>query len=212
MNFRFLSTLVKKSVLNPEIRRVMSVEGDLSDLEASKLVELAQNTPRDSVIVEVGSFRGRSTVALALGAMKGHENIVYAVDPHLQFVGIYGGRFGPEDQVALYRNLVRHGVGRTVKVICLPSIQAATSWSQRNIGLLWIDGDHSAEAVRADLNAWYPHLLDGGVVAFHDSHGEGVQSAINSASESKGLLVRGAVDTLTWLSRSNANGLEAAPA
>jgi predicted O-methyltransferase YrrM len=210
MSFKSIGTLVSKAFAPSGLKRLMSIEGDLSEAEASELMLLAQQVPKGAVIVEIGSFRGRSTVALALGAMKGHENVVYAVDPHLQCVGIYGRRFGPEDQVAFYRNLVRYGVGRIVKVIGLPSVQAATCWPERNIGLLWIDGDHRAEAVRADLGAWYPHLLEIGVVAFHDSHGEGVQSAIHLASESKGLLVKGAVDTLTWLSRSNANTIQSA--
>jgi hypothetical protein len=34
---------------------------------------------------------------------------------------------------------------------------------------IFIDGDHSYEAVKQDFEDWYPKLSKGGVVAFHDS-------------------------------------------
>lgn len=179
----------------------MSIEGQLTSAEAGKLIDLAQAAPKGSAIVEIGSYRGRSTTALAFGALKGCAKSVYAVDPHLPFVGLYGARFGPEDQAALYNNLSRHGVGKIVHVVSLPSLQTARAWSDQNIGLLWIDGDHSVEAVLADVEAWYPHILPGAVVAFHDNHGEGVRSAIDSTQKYKQLSLEGEVDTLSWLSK-----------
>ncbi len=37
------------------------------------------------------------------------------------------------------------------------------------IGLLFIDGDHTYEGVQGDLQAWYPHMKDNGVILFHDA-------------------------------------------
>jgi hypothetical protein len=37
------------------------------------------------------------------------------------------------------------------------------------IELLFIDGDHSYEAVRRDAELWLPRLMDGGTVMFHDA-------------------------------------------
>jgi hypothetical protein len=36
------------------------------------------------------------------------------------------------------------------------------------IELLFVDGDHSYEAVRHDAELWLPRLMDGGTVMFHD--------------------------------------------
>jgi hypothetical protein len=34
---------------------------------------------------------------------------------------------------------------------------------------LWIDGDHSYEGAKKDLDGFFPHLVPHGVVAFHDA-------------------------------------------
>ena len=38
----------------------------------------------------------------------------------------------------------------------------------RSVHGIFIDGDHSYEAVRADLAAWEPKLVPGGILAGHD--------------------------------------------
>ncbi len=37
-----------------------------------------------------------------------------------------------------------------------------------HIGVLFIDGDHSYEGCRRDIEAWYPHMAMNGVMIFHD--------------------------------------------
>jgi hypothetical protein len=48
------------------------------------------------------------------------------------------------------------------------SNDAAADWDGPPVGLLYIDGDHSAAAIRTDLAAWAPHLAERHVVAFDD--------------------------------------------
>jgi len=36
------------------------------------------------------------------------------------------------------------------------------------IDWLHIDGDHSKEGIQGDLLAWYPHVITGGFISFHD--------------------------------------------
>lgn len=184
-----------------DIERLMSIEGQLSRAEVEQLFELSKNVPFGAVIVEIGSYRGRSAITLALGAASRNNNIVYAVDPHIAFRGVFGAEFGPDDQAQMYRNLSTFLVGHRVCVVSLPSVNAARAWTEANIGLLWIDGDHTEEAVRNDLVAWYPYVLSGGVVAFHDNHGEGVKSVIGISQNTKKLVFQGEVDTLSWLSK-----------
>jgi predicted O-methyltransferase YrrM len=157
---------------------VMSIEGQISRAEAKTLLELAQNTIADSVIIEIGSYRGRSSVALAFGALLGNHNRVYAIDPHVEFRGIFGGQFGPRDQAELYSNLVKAGVGDIVAVVSLPSLVVAKGWHQRNVGLLWIDGDHNYEAVRTDYEVWRDFLIEDSVIALHDNQAPGVEQLI----------------------------------
>jgi len=157
----------------------MLVEGQLRRVEAVRLFDCAKDVPHDQCIVEIGSYRGRSTTALALGAACGGGAFVYAIDPHDEFVGVLGGTFGPPDQEAMYRNLTWAGVGRWVKAVNLPSTAVAPGWDRTNVGLLWIDGDHRYEAVRADIDLWYPHVVDRGIIALHDADTADVQRAAN---------------------------------
>jgi predicted O-methyltransferase YrrM len=176
----------------------MSVEGQISRAEARALVELARDTAPGTAIVEVGTFRGRSTTALALGSRLGRRNRVFAVDPHEKFTGVFGGAFGPKDQAALYRNITRADVGDIVAVVSLPSRAAARSWTEKNVSLLWIDGDHRYEAVFSDYSAWSGFLIAGGIVAFHDRAALGVAKLVEELVQNHQLLPQGDVEALVW--------------
>jgi predicted O-methyltransferase YrrM len=151
-----------------DLALVDATEGWLSLAEARALRSLARAVGAGRSIVEVGSYRGRSAVALALGARRGSGATVYAVDPHAPFLGARGGRFGPQDRAAFYANVSRAGVGEHVALVGLPSSVAARGWTRSDVGLLFLDGDHRYEAVRADFESWAPHLSEGAIVAFDD--------------------------------------------
>jgi hypothetical protein len=150
------------------LRPVMITRGLISRAEAQLLYGLARDVTA-GVIVEVGSYRGRSTTALALGSRAGSGVPVYAVEPHDSFQDHEGSpRFGPSDRAAFYRTMLRTRGFRLVHLVNLSSEEVAPGWT-RPVGLLWIDGDHSAAAVRRDLAAWRPHLLPGAPVVFDDA-------------------------------------------
>lgn len=157
----------ERSELEALVDVVDSVEGWLSRDQAALLLRLASEVPAHEAIVEIGNYRGRSTVALGLGAERGGAT-VFSIDPHDEFVGARGGRFGPRDQAQLYANLVRAGVGARVRVICLASEQVASSWRKRDVRLLFLDGDHRYEAVRNDYESWERHLVRDAEVLFDD--------------------------------------------
>lgn len=48
------------------------------------------------------------------------------------------------------------------------SLVEATYWEDESIDVLLVDADHSYEAVRADIEAWWPKVRKGGIVFFHD--------------------------------------------
>jgi hypothetical protein len=48
------------------------------------------------------------------------------------------------------------------------SSELAASWNKPPLDFVFIDADHSYDAVRADVLGWLPHVRDGGIVAGHD--------------------------------------------
>lgn len=142
-------------------------EGMINLAEATILYELAKAC-QDGCIVEVGSYRGRSAVALGRGSLDGHKVPVYAIEPHEEFTGEMGGKFGPPDRGAFYTAMLATSCYHAVRLVNLSSEVVAPGWNKK-ISLLFIDGDHSYEGVKRDFNCWSPHLAPNALVAFDDS-------------------------------------------
>ncbi len=140
-----------------QVRRLIaSVRGWLTDEEAELLFEAAKACTGRGVIVEIGSWRGKSTICLARGSRAGLGVPVYAVDLHAkQFE-----RFK--------RNLERAAIADLVHPIRARSQEAAHEF-QEPVELLFVDGSHEEALVRQDFEKWVPKVIDGGLVAFHDT-------------------------------------------
>lgn len=156
------------------------VEGWLGKREGPYLYQLAMAAARLGVIVEIGSWQGRSTIWLGKGssAVDGHE--LYAIDPHVggpdqEKIGL----INVNTEKAFRDNIKRAGLETKVIALVMPSADALKAWSQ-TIGMLWIDGDHSYEAVSADFYGWAPFVADRGIIAFHDTYSwDGVRRLVD---------------------------------
>ncbi len=144
---------------------LVGIDGWLSDREADLLFRLASQCTGKGAIVEIGSWKGKSTVCLSLGSRKGVGTYVTAIDPHTG-----SSEHGTVDTYAEFlRNIERTGISPMVKPIRKRSQDVAKEWQGGPVELLWIDGAHEYEFVLRDLLLWEPHLMEGGVIAFHDS-------------------------------------------
>lgn len=52
--------------------------------------------------------------------------------------------------------------------ICGDSTQVGLTWSKGKVDLVFIDGDHSYEHCKSDIESWLPHVKEGGVMCLHD--------------------------------------------
>src|SRR5581483_6669475 len=68
---------------------------------------------------------------------------------------------------AFLANVERNGVARRVQVEAGYSYDVVRRWSAE-IDLLFIDADHSYEAVLRDVDDWSPFVRAGGWIALHD--------------------------------------------
>jgi hypothetical protein len=182
------------------------IGGWLDEREGVLLYKLAKQC-RQGVIVEIGSYKGRSTVWLGQGSLAGSKPMIYAVDPHT-FTAKVDGEDRPEHskEMTTYdefiRNIKAGGVDSLVKPMVTTSQEAAKNW-KLPVGLLWIDGDHSYEGVKQDVELWEPHLIDGGVIAFHDSFGEPVKRLLREKIYGNDHFYKqGVVEMITYATKS----------
>ena len=150
------------------LSEIGTVEGFLSENEMRFLALLAACPTADGEVIEIGSFKGRSTIILARMAGLAGNGPINAVDPMNApsetdpDLGDAGSSL-PDFE----KNLERFGVRHRVRFFQKTSSEMAREWSGP-IRLLWIDGDHTYEGTRRDLECFEPHLADGAIVAFHD--------------------------------------------
>lgn len=145
---------------------VGGVDGWLTPREGAALFRRAAACRGRGVVVEIGSWHGRSTIVLAAGAAAGAGAAVHAVDPHAGLPVIGAGPSLDRFQA----NLAAAGVtDRVVPHVCT-SVEAARAFDAP-VELVYIDGAHDHASVLADFQAWVPHVVDGGVMAFHDTIG-----------------------------------------
>lgn len=143
---------------------VTGVHGFFFAPEAYALATHAKQCDPAGCIVEIGSFQGRSTVVL--GTFSPHDVAVYAIDPHQ---ASYGDPypFGDVDRSLWAQNILLYGLAAKVRPINLEACQVGLIWD-KHISLLFIDGPHTYAEVRDELELFLPHVLKGGIVAFHD--------------------------------------------
>lgn len=124
----------------------------LSVGEVRLLKKLAFWTEAGKIVVNIGAGAGTSAAAF----LEANRAItVYSVD------------ISAENLKNEAKALAAAGLPPTIQ-INKRSALAGKAWDAGEIGLLFIDGDHSAPAVWADINAWVPHVEAGGIVVFHD--------------------------------------------
>ena len=93
---------------------------------------------------------------------------LYAVEPHEQFRGLYGGEFGPVDRGCFMRTMAETGLYEHVHLVNVSSEFLSDNWPMP-VSLLYIDGDHRYEAVKRDFECWRGKLAAHAVIIFDDA-------------------------------------------
>jgi predicted O-methyltransferase YrrM len=142
-------------------------EGWLTKKEAALLWMLAKKCSGKGVILEIGSWKGKSTSFLGQGAKGGSGVKVYAVDPHTG-TSTHAGSGASSTLSEFKRNIASAEAEDSIVPIVKTSQQAAADFSEP-VELCFIDGNHDFESVQQDITLWFPKIINGGFVAFHDS-------------------------------------------
>ncbi|RPI55035.1 MAG: class I SAM-dependent methyltransferase [Deltaproteobacteria bacterium] len=148
--------------MDSPIKKAASIRGLTTEVQLKWLYEAAQ---RMESIVEIGSHRGRSTYVLCSGC----RGKVYAVDPFEWDPWHCGNVFDD-----FMRNLRTF---HNLSVLIMTSEEAAASvWVPPSVDMVFIDADHSYEAVLADLRFWEPRVKK--MICGHDIKMPGVKQAV----------------------------------
>lgn len=145
------------------------VRGATPDEIGMTLADYAVRVPADQEIVELGVFQGRTALIMAWGAKLGHGAHVTGIDPWDLEGNVYDPPFTEADsrRWAEYR-INELGYGDAITLIQAFSHDVAEWWIPRPVGLLYVDGDHTKEGARRDIESWAPHLVPGAVIAVDD--------------------------------------------
>jgi len=157
---------------------ISEIKGFLDEDEGLRLFELASEACSLGPCLEVGSFCGKSTVYLGI-ACKIKGRTLFSIDHHrgseeqqpgqLYFDSdLIDSKSGLIDSFPCFRAVIEKAeLDEVVVPIVTKSHVAAKDWATP-LGLVFIDGGHGYETVMTDYECWYPHLLPGGLLVFHD--------------------------------------------
>lgn len=174
---------------------------DVYDLAIDRAVQQGRNR-----LVEVGSLFGRSAVYLAQQMIDHkvpgkllvvdtfytqsdavfHENIFAPKSPYSQIVNRHGSLLK-----AFQYYVSACDVDNKIEVVVKDSVTAAIGTTN---DFVFIDANHTYEAIHADIKAWMPTIAPGGILAGHDYDNmqwPGVVMAVDEAFGKKNIRVMG---------------------
>ena len=140
--------------------------------------------------VEIGVYRGALSWRL-LSAMRGI--FLYLVDPWAEAVD--GDSYLTTDDEIAGMSQVDHDENLRVtlekiapfkgryEVVRKTSLEFAKDFPLLSADFVFIDGDHSYEGCRADIEAWWPRVKAGGVLSGHDYRDERNYGVIRAVDE-----------------------------
>lgn len=122
---------------------------------------LAAVVPPGATLVEVGVLNGQSAAFLGVELLRW----THPEDPPTRLDLV-------DNWDANQRHLVRCNLDRISRVLgelhgC-GSLEAAKKYADHSLAAVFLDADHAYESIAADIDAWLPKVVPGGVLAGHD--------------------------------------------
>lgn len=76
--------------------------------------------------------------------------------------------WGVNENYANFKNTCDLFFGERVEIKRMDTVAAAETVEDDSLDFVFIDADHSYEGCKRDIEAWYPKVRDGGLIAGHD--------------------------------------------
>jgi len=127
------------------------------------------NRFNNAVFVEIGTWKGQSTVYMAEKIKNLGKNIkFYTIDNFKAFGGYDSDEDVKNGSVFEKYTLNIEPVKEYIHTIIGDSKLVHTQFEDGSIDFLFLDGDHTYDGVKKDLQLWINKIKKGGVIAGHD--------------------------------------------
>lgn len=125
----------------------------------------------NAVFVEIGVWKGKSIMYMAQKIKESGKTIkLYGIDT---FEGLPVDSMPPgknEIKSSLFQ-IYLHNIkplNNYISTIKGNSHEVHEMFADKSIDFLYIDGDHSYQGIKKDIELWYPKVKPGGIIAGHD--------------------------------------------
>ena len=148
-------------------------------MSTQELIWLHAQAMQSTSIVEIGCWKGRSTYALLTGC----EGTVYAVDHFQGSVNELDTTHAEAKTRDIHADFMANvGWFPNLSVMKMSSAMASKQFVDLNVqaDMVFIDGEHTTEAVLADIAAWAP--LTSRILCGHDSYFPEVAEALGKSN------------------------------
>lgn len=163
--------------LDDAIRATQTLEGWCPLEKAEALARLVLDA-KPACIAEIGVYGGRSLIPMALAAQT-YGGEVHGIDPWSNAAAIEGDVgtensewWGRLDIEKIYEGFLagirRFGVEDTLRVHRTTDTAALGAFEDGHVGILHVDGNHSAEVSRRYVDQWGPKIAAGGYLVMDD--------------------------------------------
>jgi predicted O-methyltransferase YrrM len=148
---------------------------------------IRENLKDGDTAVEVGAWLGRSTAFFMSELARQNKNVrFYCVD-------LWGG---PQDDNYMNsvvdanngsilhifeKNMKDCGFEDKYSKVVGDSAKSAEKFADKSIDFCFIDGNHTYDFVKKDIQAWIPKVKTGGIIAGHDIDRESVTRAVQES-------------------------------
>jgi predicted O-methyltransferase YrrM len=143
---------------------------------------LLANTPENGIFVEGGAWLGKSSAYLC--DHNSNANI-YIVDTWEGSTDELETHQSLAKETDIYPIFLDNMGDRKFIPIRKTSVEASKDFEDESCDVVYIDMQHTYEAVKEDLQAWYPKVKKGGYIAGHDIDKHGVKLAVSEFFKDK---------------------------
>ena len=147
-----------------------------------KIIEIGRRPAIDTIKEKLGT----NLIGAEIGVNKGYNasyicniiqpKLLYLIDPWDNFFDPASGEIIGEVQYLMAQDLLKSF--SCCKIIRKISLEAVKDIPDENLDFVYIDADHSYNAVLSDCISWYPKIKKGGILSGHDFTISSIQEAV----------------------------------